>query len=358
MLNDVKPERLDMNVEVVIPVLNGAETIALAIESALRQTVPFYRITVVDQCSTDQTASIVKGYPQVRYRLNRESHSPCENWNAAVSIAESDFVCVLHADDVLLPRWNEQCQRLLRKAPDPLHTCLFIGGAEFRAPHHLSAVHLFADSSQVYDRGGLLKVLWKRVFYGLKASANMLYSRRVFQEFGGFPTGEFAAMGDVPLHLRMLTQIPLGYVAEPLILMRVGDKGRLSLKRRDELARGAFLAMEGVADKLADVMGVNVSRVKADYAYPYWVMHTLSRCGVAAWDVPEEVAQKASFWVREAGLVWMIRHSFNFVCEGIRRDWLLRKYRKKLDRWLCDFIRVLPEANKKEGPIPGKEGVL
>ena len=346
MINDVTQR--GMSVEAVIPVFNGQETIALAIESALRQTSPFSRITVVDQCSSDNTAAITKRYSQVRYVMNAESRNPSDNWNKAVSLVESDFVCVLHADDILLPQWNEQCLLLLGKAPDPLATCLFVGGAEFRFPHELTSILLFADQPRLYGKGGLLKVLWARGFYGLRASANVLYSRRVFERFGGFPAGVFASMGDVPLHLRMLAEIPFGYVPSPLLLMRVGEKGRLSLSRRDELARGAFLALENSADKLAAAMAKGVSEIKAQYAYPYWVAYLLNRCGLSTWAVPADVAEKALAWVREAGVVRMGLHTVACAVEFLRRQWCFRRHRHYTERWLREFLESIPPGKMEK----------
>ena len=52
------------DVTVVIPMYNAAATIRRALDSVLAQTTPPARIVVVDDCSTDDSAEVVRGaYP-------------------------------------------------------------------------------------------------------------------------------------------------------------------------------------------------------------------------------------------------------------------------------------------------------
>ncbi len=58
-----------VNVSVVIPAFNAADTIARALDSVLIQTYPASEIIVVDDCSSDDTRSIVERYATKGVRL-------------------------------------------------------------------------------------------------------------------------------------------------------------------------------------------------------------------------------------------------------------------------------------------------
>ena len=98
-------------ISVVIAVFNGAKTIKRAIESVLSQTFPAFEIIIVDDGSTDNTAAVVKSFP--------ESVTYCYQENAGVSVARNngvrqahgEWVAFLDADDWYYPdrlRWHAE----------------------------------------------------------------------------------------------------------------------------------------------------------------------------------------------------------------------------------------------------------
>ncbi|MEZ5659035.1 MAG: glycosyltransferase [Burkholderiaceae bacterium] len=103
-------------ISVVMPVYNGAETIAESIRSALDQSVPVHEIIVVDDGSTDGTIEQVQQFgDRVRIiRQNRGGNASARN--QGVEAATGEWIAVLDADDIWAANKLERQVRLCEKA--------------------------------------------------------------------------------------------------------------------------------------------------------------------------------------------------------------------------------------------------
>src|SRR5688500_7068290 len=92
-------------VSVVIPVYNGANYLAQAIDSALAQTYPDGEVVVVDDGSTDERATerIARGYGhRIRY-IRKENGGVATALNAGIEAMTGDYFSWLSHDDMYLP---------------------------------------------------------------------------------------------------------------------------------------------------------------------------------------------------------------------------------------------------------------
>lgn len=89
-------------VSVVIPCYNQARFLSDAIESALDQTCPPLEVIVVDDGSTDHTASVAERYHGLKYVRQRNAGAPSAR-NYGFRESHGDFLLFLDADDRLLP---------------------------------------------------------------------------------------------------------------------------------------------------------------------------------------------------------------------------------------------------------------
>jgi glycosyltransferase involved in cell wall biosynthesis len=90
-------------VTVVIPTYNRADYVAETIESVLGQTYENLEIIVIDDGSTDDTASVVERYaPRVRY-VWQENAERGASRNHGLRLAKGEFIAFLDSDDVWLP---------------------------------------------------------------------------------------------------------------------------------------------------------------------------------------------------------------------------------------------------------------
>lgn len=95
-------------ISVVIPCYNAARFLRETLASVLRQTYPAFEVIVVDDGSTDESASIAASYgPPVRV-IRQENQGESVARNRGISAAEGDWVALLDADDLWEPQKLER----------------------------------------------------------------------------------------------------------------------------------------------------------------------------------------------------------------------------------------------------------
>lgn len=104
---------------VVIAAYNCALTIDEALESVLAQTMQDFELIVVDDGSTDETATRVERYlDDPRVRLHRQhNRGPALARNAGIERASGAYVSMLDSDDLWLPRYLESMVKALELDP-------------------------------------------------------------------------------------------------------------------------------------------------------------------------------------------------------------------------------------------------
>ena len=95
-------------VTIVTPCYNSQQTILQTIESVIKQTYPNWEMLIVDDCSTDGTADIVKRYENIDSRIKYfktelNSGSPSLPRNIGIDNAQGKYIAFLDADDIWLP---------------------------------------------------------------------------------------------------------------------------------------------------------------------------------------------------------------------------------------------------------------
>ena len=102
--------KIGKKISVVIPVYNGEKYIAKAIQSVVDQTLPPHEIIVVNDGSTDASASILaelaQKYPIQYYQKENGGQSSARNYGVRVS--QGDLIAFLDQDDVWYPNHLEE----------------------------------------------------------------------------------------------------------------------------------------------------------------------------------------------------------------------------------------------------------
>jgi glycosyltransferase involved in cell wall biosynthesis len=104
-----------------MPVYNGANYVADAIQSILAQTFTDFELIVSDNASTDETpeivASFVRNDPRVRFVRNARNMGASYNFNQTFALARGAYFRQAAHDDTLAPTCVERCVEVLDADP-------------------------------------------------------------------------------------------------------------------------------------------------------------------------------------------------------------------------------------------------
>src|ERR1039458_5800762 len=96
---------------IVIPVFNREQEVQRALSSCLVQDFQAFEVVVVDDASTDNSATVVEGLQDQRVRLIRhaKNRGVCPARNTGVQAAAGEWIVFLDSDDELLPGCLKRC---------------------------------------------------------------------------------------------------------------------------------------------------------------------------------------------------------------------------------------------------------
>lgn len=109
-------------VSIAIPVYNGANFLAEAANSVLRQTFTDLELIIVDNASTDETPEICRALvakdSRVRYYRNEKNLGAAPNYNRGFELSRGTYLKWLAHDDWLSDNYIEECVKVLDRYPD------------------------------------------------------------------------------------------------------------------------------------------------------------------------------------------------------------------------------------------------
>jgi glycosyltransferase involved in cell wall biosynthesis len=110
---------VNTSITVIIPVYNGAYCLKEAIESVIKQTYPHWKMLLIDDCSTDESKSVIEEYVNLDTRIsntyNITNLGLYGSLRKAVDCVESEWVSILMQDDHLKPEYLQEMIGLVSK---------------------------------------------------------------------------------------------------------------------------------------------------------------------------------------------------------------------------------------------------
>ncbi|GAB6060702.1 glycosyltransferase family 2 protein [Desulfonatronum parangueonense] len=196
-------------VDVIVPTYNGTDHLPRLLDSLERQTCKEFTCTVIDDCSPQDIAPLIRGrYPWVNFVVQKRNKGPAHNRNVAAGMGKSPYIAVFDDDTFLEDEfWLDKAVRLMREEPglgqagamilngfDP--AVLLDCGIERVGLVFGGRYHAFRRDA---TKGGHL--VSRRVL-GV-CSAGMIMRRDVFELVGGFDASYFYPCEDLDLSLRI-----------------------------------------------------------------------------------------------------------------------------------------------------------
>ena len=109
-------------VSIGLPVYNGEDYLAEALNSLLNQTFSDFELIICDNASTDGTQALCEAYaardPRVRYERNPANLGAAANYNRCFALARGRYFRWHAHDDRVAPTHLERCVEVLDRAPD------------------------------------------------------------------------------------------------------------------------------------------------------------------------------------------------------------------------------------------------
>ncbi|MCF8342968.1 MAG: glycosyltransferase family 2 protein [Chitinophagaceae bacterium] len=200
-------------VSILITSYNRAAYIEAAIESALAQIYPNTEIIIVDNCSTDETKSILKQYQneaKINIHINDMNIGQFPNRNKAASLAKGKYIKYLDSDDLLYPHSIAVMVSAIEDCPK----CAL--GIAFEISHHVEKSFPFeiepSTALHLHFQKGLL----------FPAPGSIIYKKSVFEAVGGFQ--DWGLPSDNFLTLKIASKYPIAALPRDLYWWRRHDE--------------------------------------------------------------------------------------------------------------------------------------
>ena len=233
-------------VSILIPCHNAAPWLAQTLESALAQTWPHQEILVVDDGSTDGSASIAHTYAGRGVRLvPQENRGAAAARNHAIREAHGEFFQFLDADDLISPdKVSAQLALLSARPPGTIASCAWGRFAEDPAAARFLDKAVFQDFSPID-----FLVLSARTGAMMHPSS-WLVPRAVAERAG--PWDESLTLNDDGEYFCrvLLASAGLAFTSGGRSYYRSGLPGSLSQRRDERSRRSQFHSVELIAQHL------------------------------------------------------------------------------------------------------------
>jgi len=224
-------------ISAIMPAYNSAGFIRRAIDSVLAQTVPVHELIVVDDGSTDDTATVAASYGD-RVKVFRQANGgPGAARNRGVRESRGDWLAFLDADDAWIPAKIEHQRTKLMPGTDVVFS------------------HVVGPLKHDSPRGEItFDLLWDHNLIGMSTA---IIRRETFRKIAGFDEDR-AIMGveDYNLWLRMAAQEAKFVFLPDELVEYTPAPGNLSSHYRKIAASAARNA-----EKVASIVGLSERRL-------------------------------------------------------------------------------------------------
>ena len=234
-----------VKVSVLLPVYNGALTLVQAIESILSQDLSEFELLIIDDFSTDNSATVIQQYmekdPRVKPIFHDVNIGLAKTLNEGLNLAKSDYVARMDQDDESLPnRLSVQLNYLIN------HPEVTIVGSFV---YHMGAKQEFDRLVELPIYVDEIKKTLEK--YNCMYHPSVMLRREKILEIGGYRS-EFKNAEDYDLWLRVSRLYPLANIPEPLLRYRFSVSG-MTLSRKWEQLFYVYLALASYEEETKSI---------------------------------------------------------------------------------------------------------
>ena len=232
-----------MSISVLLPVYNAGPPLRQAIDSVLAQDHLDFELIVIEDCSTDGSAGVIRDYAardgRVRAVYHRQNAGLAATLNEGLQLAGGELVARMDQDDESLPNRLSVQARFMAERPE-----VAVAGSHvyYMGPRR-SADRLFEVPTEPDEIRRVLPA------YNPMYHPSVIMRRDEIRELGGY-RAEFKNAEDYDLWFRASKAFDIANVPQPLLRYRFSLSG-MTLSRKWEQLFYVYLAQtaneEGVA---------------------------------------------------------------------------------------------------------------
>lgn len=179
---------------IVIPARNEEQNIAALIEDIQKQNYPahLFELIIVDDHSTDHTATIVKSYPGIKLvqlsglQINSYKKKAIET---GISVAANEWIVTTDADCRVSTQWLSILSAFIEEKKP-----VMVAGPVFMR-YQNKALQIF-QSLDFLILQGITGAAIHHKMHSMGNGANLAYQKKIFNEVGGFTGIDQIASGD------------------------------------------------------------------------------------------------------------------------------------------------------------------
>lgn len=206
-------------ISVIIPAYNRAYCLEETIDSVLTQTYRDYELIVVDDGSTDNTESLIKGRQGIKYLRIVQNSGVSAARNLGIRNARGSYICFLDSDDLWIKIKLER-QALVMERDPSLAACY--------------TDEIWVRNGVRVNSGNRHKKYSGRIFsYCLPlciiSSSSVMIRAEIIREIGWFDE-TLPACEDYDYWLRLTARFETLFLPQKLIVKRGGHSDQLSRK--------------------------------------------------------------------------------------------------------------------------------
>jgi len=206
-------------VSIIIPTYNRQQFLNEALDSVLSQSFQDFELIVVDDGSTDETATMLDNYRSRIIYLKQENSGPSAARNAGIKRAGGTYLAFLDADDLWLKHKLRTQMDIVNANPE-IRIC-YTDEIWIRNGVRVNQKKLHQKySGWIFQKCLPLCII---------SPSSVLIHRHVFEQVGLFDE-TLPVCEDYDLWLRASAVYPITFIAQPLIMKRGGHADQLSKK--------------------------------------------------------------------------------------------------------------------------------
>ncbi len=225
-------------VDVIVPAYNAERFLAAALKSVVEQTFTDWRIVLVDDGSTDETASIASGYAEQLQEkmlfLCQENRGVSSARNNALRHASAKYVAMLDADDLWLPDRLKHSLARMHQSPEAGLCYGLITRIDVTGKH----LGTFTGNPPKLAEGLIARSIYLRA---VELPCSTVTIRRACLDVAGQFNETMHASEDRDLWLRIARHFPVVYVPEVTAYYRMSPSSASANYDRMLQAQTRFL---------------------------------------------------------------------------------------------------------------------